>query len=140
MLGAVDLLQVDDAVGGLDRLGEKKLLVFGLPSLQGVFAEELARLHYFSVKKRQPEGEIEFVITVKEFASSNAQHMRFYAQADREINQKTAPFRPFGWGDSLPAALTECLRAIRQFPYEGEVSGAARVLEPTGTAPSGAEP
>ena len=28
-------------------------------------AEELAQLHYFSFKKRQADGEIEFVITVK---------------------------------------------------------------------------
>lgn len=81
-------------------------------------AEELAQLHYFSFKKRQLEGEIEFVITVKEFASRNAMQMRFYAQADKEINQGAAPFRPFGWGDSLLGALTECLRAIRQYPYE----------------------
>jgi hypothetical protein len=81
-------------------------------------AEELAQLHYFSFKKRQPEGEIEFVITVKEFASRNALQMRFYAQADKEINQRTAPFRPFGWGHSLLQALSECMRAIRQFPYD----------------------
>ena len=61
-------------------------------------ADELAQLHYFSFKKRQPEGEIEFVITVKEFASRNELHMRFFAQADKEVNQRTAPFRPFGWG------------------------------------------
>ena len=58
-------------------------------------AEELAQLYYFSFKKRQPEGEIEFVITVKEFASRNAAQMRFYAQADKQVNQSTAPFRPF---------------------------------------------
>jgi hypothetical protein len=81
-------------------------------------AEELALLHYFSFKKSQAEGEIEFVITVKEFASRNAMQMRFYAQADKEVNQRTVPFRPFGWGDSLLGALTECLRAIRQNPYE----------------------
>jgi hypothetical protein len=81
-------------------------------------ADELAQLHYYSFKKRQPEGEIEFVITVKEFASRNALHMRFYAQADKEVNQRAAPFRPFGWGDSLLCALNECMRAIRQYPYE----------------------
>ena len=80
--------------------------------------EELAKLHYFSFKKRQPEGEIEFVIAVKEFASRNALQMRFYAQADKEINQGTAPFHPFGWGDTLLQALDECVRAIRQYPYE----------------------
>jgi hypothetical protein len=81
-------------------------------------AEELAELHYFSFKKRQPDAEIEFVIIVKEFATRNAAQMRFYAQADKEVNQATAPFRPFGWGDSLLAALAECIRAIRQYPYE----------------------
>lgn len=86
--------------------------------------EELAQLHFFSFTKRQPEGETEFVITVKEFASRNALHMRFYAQADKEINQGTAPFRPFGWGDSLLLALTECIRVIRQYPCEAGVAGA----------------
>ena len=81
-------------------------------------ADELARLHYFSFTKRQPEGEIEFVITVKEFACRNALHMRFYARADKEVNQRTAPFRPFGWGDSLLSALNECVRAIRQSPHD----------------------
>jgi hypothetical protein len=83
-------------------------------------AEELAQLHYFSFKKRQGEGEIEFVITVREYASRNAMQMRFYAQADKEINQKTAAFRPFGWGDSLLGALTECMRVIREYAYEPE--------------------
>jgi hypothetical protein len=55
---------------------------------------------------------------VKEFASRNALHMRFFAQADKEINQGTAPFRPFGWGDSLLSALNECVRAIRQSPHD----------------------
>ena len=81
-------------------------------------AEELAQLSYFSFKKHQPAGEIEFVITVREFASRNAMQMRFYAQADKEVNQKTAPFRPFGWGDSLLVALSECMRGIRQYPFE----------------------
>ena len=83
--------------------------------------EELAQLHYFAFKKRQPGGsggEVEFVITVKEFAQRNAAQMRFYAQADKEVNQRTAPFRPFGWGDSLLAALMDCMRGIREHPYE----------------------
>ncbi len=78
-------------------------------------AEELAQLHHFSFKKLQPDGEIEFVITVKEFASRNALQMRFYAQADKEVNRGTAPFRPFGWGDSLLGALSECVQSIRQY-------------------------
>ena len=80
-------------------------------------ADELAG--YFSFKPKA-DGEVEFVITVKEFAPRNNVQMRFYAQADKEVNQKTARFRPFGWGDSLLAALTECIRIIRQHPYEPE--------------------
>jgi hypothetical protein len=85
-------------------------------------AEELAQLHYFSFKKRQSNREIEFVITVKEFASRNALQMRFYAQADKEVNQSTAPFCPFGSGDSLLHALSECIRSIRQYPYEPDLN------------------
>ena len=81
-------------------------------------AEELAQLHHFAFKKRLAEGDVEFVITVKEFAPRNAMQMRFYAEADKEVNQQTAAFRPFGWGDSLLAALTECMRTIREHPYE----------------------
>lgn len=85
--------------------------------------DELAQLHYFSFKKQQLQAEIEFVITVKEFASRNALGMRFYAQADKEINQRAAPFRAFAWGDSLLAALSECMRTIREYPYDPDTTG-----------------
>ena len=78
-------------------------------------AEEFSQLHFFSIKK----GETEFVITVKEYAQRNPQHMRFFAQADKQVNQKTAPFLPFGWGETLIQSLTECIKAIRKYPYEG---------------------
>jgi hypothetical protein len=81
-------------------------------------SEELAQLHFFSFKKNQPEGSIEFVITVKEYVDRNPQLMRFYACADKEVNQKVAAFRPFGWGTTLSDALSECLRIIRRHPYE----------------------
>jgi hypothetical protein len=79
-------------------------------------AEELALLHQFSFKKAQPGGDVEFTITVKEYAERNALHMRFFAQADREVNQGVAPFVPFGWGPTLLDALTECLKGVRQYP------------------------
>ena len=82
-------------------------------------SEELAQLHYFSMKKRQPDGEVEFKITVREYATRNQQAMRFFAQADKQVNQKSAPFTPFGWGETLLEALRECMRAIHRFPYEG---------------------
>jgi len=82
-------------------------------------AEELAQLHFFSMKKRQPGGDVEFVITVREYVERNQEGMKFYARADKQVNQKTAPFTPFGWGNTLLAALSECLKAIHSFPYEG---------------------
>jgi hypothetical protein len=78
--------------------------------------EELALLHHFSFKKTQADGDVEFTIAVKEYAERNALHMRFFAQADREVNQGVAPFVPFGWGPTLLDALTECLKGVRQYP------------------------
>jgi hypothetical protein len=84
-------------------------------------SEELAQLRFFSVTKKQPGGEVTFRITVKEFATPpQGLQMRFFAQADKHVNQKTAPVRPCGWGESLGKALSGCLRMIRQFPFEGE--------------------
>lgn len=84
-------------------------------------SEELAELHLFTMKKRQADGEVTFRITVKEFAvAPPGQHLRFFAQADKAVNQKTAEFLPSGWGSSLLKALSDCMKLIRQFPYEGE--------------------
>ena len=84
-------------------------------------AEELALLHSYSFKKPQKGGDICFVITVKEFAAPpREQFARFYAQADKYVNQKTAPLLPTGWGNSMLEALSACVRMIRDFPYEGE--------------------
>ena len=81
--------------------------------------EELAKLTLFSMKKSQPEGSVNFRITVREYAVPPAgQRLRFFAEADKPVNQKTASFVPCGWGNSLFAALGDCLRLIRQFPYE----------------------
>ena len=83
--------------------------------------EQLAQLHFFSVLKEQKCSEIAFRITIKEFASPPpGQHVRFFAEADKALNQQTASFVPCGWGNSLYAALGDCVRLIRQFPYEGE--------------------
>jgi len=85
-------------------------------------SEELAQLYFFSMKKRQPDGDVNFRITVREFAAPPpGQHLRFFAEADKPVNQKTAPFLPSGWGDSVLKALADCMRLIRQFPYEGEM-------------------
>ena len=84
-------------------------------------SEELAQLTYFSMTKRQPEGSVSFRITVKEYATPPpGQRVRFFAEADKHVNQSTASLLPSGWGDSVWEALEGCLRLIRQFPYEGE--------------------
>ncbi|HXG92512.1 MAG TPA: hypothetical protein VNN73_09100 [Blastocatellia bacterium] len=82
-------------------------------------SDELAKLHFFSMKKRQGESVIEFVITVREYVERNAHYMRFFAEADKQTNQKTAPYTPSGWGETLFDALNECVKAIHRFPYEG---------------------
>ena len=45
--------------------------------------------------------------------------LQFFATADIELNQKTASFQPCGWGDTLSAALSECLKNLRRFEFEG---------------------
>ena len=82
--------------------------------------EELAMLHQFSFKKQHSSGDITFLITVREFVTPpEGQFARFFAQADKEVNQKTAPILPTGWGVSLLDALSDCTRMIRDFPYDG---------------------
>lgn len=83
-------------------------------------AEGLAKLHFFSIKKKHQAGEIEARITVKEFATARTADMKFLASADIELNQKAMCFKPHGWGESLQNALTECLRNLRKFDYEVE--------------------
>jgi hypothetical protein len=90
-------------------------------------SEELAALHHFSFTKNQNGSPICFLITVKEFvAPPQGQFARFFAQADKHVNQKTAPVLPIGWGNSLLDALSGCTRMIREFPYEGEETPAAK--------------
>ena len=90
-------------------------------------SEELALLHHFSIKKNQKDGDIDFLVTVKEFAAPpKGQFARFFAQADKHVNQKIAPILPTGWGNSLLDALTACARMIREFPYEGADAVAAK--------------
>jgi len=84
-------------------------------------AEELAQLHWFSIRKRQPDGkDVEFTIRIREYARPrNDQTLRFFAEADPQTNQNTVPFTPCGWGHTLLKALTECIKSIERFPYEG---------------------
>jgi len=72
----------------------------------------------FGLTKRQGGADIEFVITVKEYVNPPDPAMKFLAQADKQTNQRTAPYTPIGWGSTLAMALYECIKAIRRFPYE----------------------
>ena len=81
-------------------------------------SEGLARLHFFSVKKKHASGVIEARITVKEFVTAKTSDMQFVATADLELNQKTLKFQPCGWSDTLAGALGECMRNLRKFEYE----------------------
>ena len=56
---------------------------------------------------------------MKEYITPKEPTMHFFAQADRQTNQKTAPYTPCGWGKTMLEALSECVRAINRFPYEG---------------------
>ena len=78
--------------------------------------EELALLQHFSIKR---DG-VEFVITVREYATPPDPAMKFFATADKQTNQATLAFTPTGWGPSVLVALSECIRSIRKFPYQGE--------------------
>jgi hypothetical protein len=80
--------------------------------------EQLSEVHTFSMMKQQAGGEIEFLITVKEYVTPREPTMHFFAQADKMTNQHTAPYRPCGWGKTMLEALSECVRAVNRFPYE----------------------
>jgi len=82
-------------------------------------SQQLAQLHLFSITKVEPDGPVEFVITVKEFIAPEEPAMHFFAQTDKMTNQKTAPYRPCGWGKTVLEALSECVKSLNRFPYEG---------------------
>jgi hypothetical protein len=111
-----------DGKTGQEELGMKE---WGFA--QTHVSQEMAELHFFSIKKVQPDGEVEFTITVKEYVTPKEPAMHFFAQADKLTNQKTAPYRPFGWGKTMLEALAECVKAINRFPYEGEGTKATGV-------------
>jgi hypothetical protein len=81
-------------------------------------SEGYCRLQYFGIKKQQSDGEVEFIITLREYIHAPDPAMKFFAQTDKQTNQKTAPFTPVGWGATVSAALHGCIKAIRRFPYE----------------------
>ena len=80
--------------------------------------EQLAQLYYFSMKKIQDGAEIEMLITVKETFTPALGVMHFFAQADKQTNQKVAPYTATGWGSTMLEALGGCIREINRFPYQ----------------------
>ena len=81
-------------------------------------SEQLARLHHFSILKACASGEVEFTITVREYVTPKDPALLFFAQADKQTNQKAAPYTPTGWGRTLLEALDVCVRELNRFPYE----------------------
>jgi len=79
------------------------------------------------MKKRQGDEEIEFTIIVKEFITPKDPALRFFAQADKQTNQRVMPFTPCGWGTTLLVALEECVKAVNRFPYHKPESNGAGV-------------
>ena len=52
--------------------------------------QQLAKLQYYSMMKSYDGREVEIVIAVKEFYTPKDPAMTFFAQADKQINQKVA--------------------------------------------------
>ena len=89
-------------------------------------SQQLALIHHFSMMKpKVGGGEVEFLITVREYMTPPEPAMHFFAQADKQTNQAVAPYTPSGWGKTLLEALSECVRAINRFPYEEPTTAGA---------------
>ena len=78
-------------------------------------SQQLAKMHHFSMTKCHAAGETEVTITVKEFLTPKDPALGFFAQANIQTNHATAPYTPCGWGDSVLAALAECMREVERF-------------------------
>lgn len=76
--------------------------------------EHFCRVESFAIQKNG----VEFHITVREFHQPPDPAMPFFAQADKQVNQKSAVYTPSGWGSTMNDAVWECIKAIRKFPYE----------------------
>ena len=82
-------------------------------------AEAFCRVEHFGIKKVLDDGNaVEFLVTVREYVNRPDPAMCFFAQADKQVNQKSAAYTPVGWGATRNDALWECIKAIRKFPYQ----------------------
>jgi len=69
--------------------------------------DNLAELHFYSMKKPCGSGEVELRITVWEIVKPRDPEMSFLAQADKQTNPRVAPFTPSGCGRKHLEALAE---------------------------------
>jgi hypothetical protein len=79
-------------------------------------SEQLAQIHHFSVTKNEGTRQIEFVITVREYVTPKEPAMKFLATTDKQTNQKTMPFSPCGWGNTMLKALAESSSRLNASP------------------------
>ena len=82
--------------------------------------QELAQLHQFSIKKRQTGGEVEFIITVKEFITPKEPTMHFFAQADKQLNQRHAPLHAVRLGKDHAGSALRMRPRHRSLSLRGE--------------------
>jgi hypothetical protein len=82
-------------------------------------AQQLCELSQYGVKTKQAGGDVEFIITVRQYVTPPDPTMTFFASADKQTNQSVAAFTPSGWGKTKVEALDLCIRAIGRFPYPG---------------------
>jgi len=80
--------------------------------------QQLAKVHHFSMVKQSDRGEITFNIAVREFLTPKDPALGYFAEADKQTNQKVAAYTPIGWGNTLLAALAQCMREVERFPYQ----------------------
>jgi len=74
-------------------------------------SEELALLHHFSIKKNQKDGDIDFLVTVKEFAAPpKGQYARFFRPSG-QIRQSKDGADPANRLGKLPPRRALCLRS-----------------------------
>jgi len=59
---------------------------------------------------------VEITINVKEFLTPKDPASGIYAEADKQTNQKVAPYTQW-MGNTLLAALAQCMREVDAFPY-----------------------
>jgi hypothetical protein len=83
-------------------------------------SQRLAQIHRFSILKQQDGKDIEFIITIREYLTPVDPMMKFYAESDKDTNQKLAIYTPTGWGPTLLKALSNCIKEIERFPYQPE--------------------